>query len=64
MAAAVDTAGPPRVVTTSVALRFVEFAAFDVTSDGRRFLLLSGKQLRPTQLDLVLNWPSLVSSSR
>ena len=51
----------PRVVATRTALQSVHFERFDVSPDGRRFLLLYGKRLRPTQLSLTLNWPSLLA---
>lgn len=56
-AATVELQPTPRVMVTKVALRSADFAGFDVTSDGRRFLLLVGKKVQPRQLNLTLHWP-------
>lgn len=33
-----------------------EYGNFDVSPDGRRFLMVSGKQTAHTQLHVVLDW--------
>ena len=64
MAATIASQPELRVTETRVALRSVDFERFDVTSDGRRFLLLAGTRHSPRQLNLILNWPTQLGITR
>lgn len=60
MAASVDAEGDelifgePRVLFKAPILGFNDL--YDVTSDGQRFLILTGEQYRPTSATILLNW--------
>jgi Tol biopolymer transport system component len=60
MAASVDVEGDelifgePRVLFEAPILGFNDL--YDVTSDGQRFLVLTGEQYRPTSATILLNW--------
>jgi len=60
MAASVDAEGDelvfgePRVLFKAPILGFNDL--YDVTSDGQRFLVLTGEQYRPTSATILLNW--------
>jgi serine/threonine-protein kinase len=64
MAATVESQPELHVTGTKVALRSVNFVSFDVARDGRRFLLLVGTRHLPTQLNLILNWPTQLGTPR
>jgi Tol biopolymer transport system component len=37
-----------------------ERALYDVSPDGRRFLLIGGDDSRDSNIEMILNWPSLL----
>jgi len=46
--------GEPRVLFKAPILGFNDL--YDVTSDGQRFLILTGEQYSPTSATILLNW--------
>jgi len=46
--------GEPRVLFKAPILGFNDY--YDVTSDGQRFLILTGEQYHPTSATILLNW--------
>ena len=63
---AVDWSSPgriptPRLLFHSVPRLGTDNPVYDVTSDGRRFLLIGGAdRARESEIEMVLNWPSLL----
>lgn len=63
---AVDWSSPGRISTPKLLFHTVprlgtDKPVYDVTSDGRRFLLIGGAdRTRGSEIEMVLNWPSLL----